>query len=420
MVSTRSGVVTATRPNAGTRAGANILPPKKRQRTTKPLVAPNEEERGDPGSLHSFSNVPVETFSEVLMSNGAKAVWKAACWNTPGIPERPPDMTEPEFAYFLYGKDCFYDLSTVSVGLVFGFDRLPKRRNYRPLVEECYAEWRELQQGNSLEYAPDYQERATCPSKDDFFDLPGVEPIFAVGAEPVPLKMWEDVKEQGRALFLSTREEALAQLLAVLNIDREPPPEDRRAREAKIQETITLLSRKPFLVTALLASLGLDEATFNGSVEDRRSPYLVCMRCDEHVAECKDFPNLLRHYYSTQVWYDRVTTLVNSNPKKAYHKRRDRPFEPPVIVNSHDWSTGEPLVRICTFGQSQELQQQQRAFDAECRKDPDDDKLGEGGEDFAKNWENRRVLRSCKLCPVGFSPKPQQRTRFRDGHELTL
>ncbi|KAG8908295.1 hypothetical protein FRB99_007829 [Tulasnella sp. 403] len=495
-------------------------------------------------------------------------------------------VTDREIKAVVSGAGEVIEVTTTGHRLVFGFDRLPKRRNYRPLVEACYAEWCELPENDKAalggfldkwvrdkvmklktgkaiqhwvtksidspwtgeenrrkarvaevwirlksagwktcdipsrnpkflalagkgppltpevwqdllpklepivkarqqqqlknnnrwrermrqrqrasrlrtlysrliqEYTPDWiHRRAVAPTEDDFFDMLAVERIFTVGDEQVPQRMWDDAEEEGRLLFLSTQEEKLAHLLAVLKVDREPPPEDQPARRVKIQETTTLLSRltsgfwcqtcqsatwfpfalsyhtehslvslvdsplsppgKPFLVTALLASAGLDEATFDVNAEDTKIPRFLCSRCDQRVAQPKTFPDLLRHYHSAQVWYERVTMVVNSNPKKAYQKRRKESFEPPLIVNCHDWSTDEPLVRECSLEQLQELEQQRLAFEGECRKDPDDDGLGEGGEAFAKDWMNRRLLRTCKLCPVGYSPEHTSSARIK-------
>ncbi|KAG8908275.1 hypothetical protein FRB99_007808 [Tulasnella sp. 403] len=656
MVSTRSGgAIDST--NVKTVVNAPASPPNKRQRKAK-IVVPEVEERGDPNSLHSFSNVPVEVFSEicqylalldirnlavttrrfyqVLMSKDAKRIWQTACQNTPGIPECPPDMTEPQFAYFLYEIDCtkcnnrgtridfFYrtrlcgrcynkwfegsretkaavegarpviEATTTEHRLVFGFGRLPKRRIYRPFVEACYAEWCELPDGDdeasrvardgfvekwtgrkAMKYktglemqnwvmksidspwtgevnrrrvrvgevrarlleagwnvrdippvdpaflalagkgppltpegkatvwqkllpklepivkarheqrlkdtlkrqerfrwrqrssrlrvlygrltyqaAPtDLHRKAISPTVEDFLDLPGAKRILGLTAQQVPQEMWVEVEEEARQFVLTTQEEALAQVLTVLKIDREPPPEGNEARYAKIRETIVLLSRptsgfwcqtcqraswfpitscyhpghaivplvdspssppgKPFLVTALLASAGLDGATFDASAENHKPPRFICSRCDERVAECKSFGDLLRHYHSAQVWYERTTTLINSNPKKAYRKRRNESFEPPEIANRHDWSTDEPLARELTPEQLHELKKQQLAFEEESKKDPNDDELGEGGEAFSKDYTNRRLFRTCKLCPVGYSPEHTTSARIK-------
>lgn len=43
-------------------------------------------------------------------------------------------------------------------------------------------------------------------------------------------------------------------------------------------------------------------------------------------------------------------------------------------------------------------------FITECRRDPEDDSEGLGGEDFELHHGSRRLDRLCILCPAGFSP----------------
>ncbi|KAH9483652.1 hypothetical protein JR316_0003122 [Psilocybe cubensis] len=42
-----------------------------------------------------------------LYSPECKSIWKAARRNFPGFPECPDDMTEPQYAYLAFGKECF-------------------------------------------------------------------------------------------------------------------------------------------------------------------------------------------------------------------------------------------------------------------------------------------------------------------------
>ena len=48
-----------------------------------------------------------KSLRDILMRRSSISIWKNALMNTPGMPECPNDMTEPEFINLAYDKHCF-------------------------------------------------------------------------------------------------------------------------------------------------------------------------------------------------------------------------------------------------------------------------------------------------------------------------
>lgn len=98
-------------------------------------------------------------------------------------------------------------------------------------------------------------------------------------------------------------------------------------------------------------------------------------------------------------WHRKADELVSEYSREAF------PFLPagyelPLLRNDHDLTLDQPLVRVDSSEQMEIVQAARTAFERECRRDPDDDLLGIGGDDFEQNFSGRcKNYRACRLCP---------------------
>lgn len=108
----------------------------------------------------------------------------------------------------------------------------------------------------------------------------------------------------------------------------------------------------------------------------------------------------------SQAWYEGAVAFVDRAPSIAYHglHLKDDSLALPILHDTHDWYLDTPFIRVDDAEKQAIVKQMQQMFITECRRDPEDDSQGLGGEDFELHYSSRRLDRQCILCPVGFSP----------------
>ncbi|KAG8908980.1 hypothetical protein FRB99_000083 [Tulasnella sp. 403] len=161
---------------------------------------------------------------------------------------------------------------------------------------------------------------------------------------------------------------------------------------------------QPDLVSRVLESAGLSREFTLAENHNAQLGLFLCMRCDERTAHHKTFDDLILHYVKAREWYLDATSAVQTDPKRAYRWLGSNPSELPNIIDHHDWTTDAPLARLDDHKKQQEIAASQLEFTDGCCTDPTDDPTGRGGEHLSRNYENLALKRTCKLCPVGFSP----------------
>lgn len=105
-------------------------------------------------------------------------------------------------------------------------------------------------------------------------------------------------------------------------------------------------------------------------------------------------------------WHDTAAAFIKKGFRIAYPNHKGKKDELPTIYNDHDWSSEATLIRADAEDRRKEVKALRDAFENECRRDPEDDKDGFGGDAFQVNfWSRFKRGRRCGLCPTGFSPR---------------
>ncbi|KAH9474685.1 hypothetical protein JR316_0013150 [Psilocybe cubensis] len=109
---------------------SDVQPVKKRRKTTK--RAPTNRNRKPDDGPPALNNMPLDIYYEIcatmepmdvlnlsrtssyiyhtLMADGSSGIWKNSLSLMSGIPDRPSDVTEAEYARLLFGADCYHCL----------------------------------------------------------------------------------------------------------------------------------------------------------------------------------------------------------------------------------------------------------------------------------------------------------------------
>ncbi|KAG8895554.1 hypothetical protein FRB99_000468 [Tulasnella sp. 403] len=158
------------------------------------------------------------------------------------------------------------------------------------------------------------------------------------------------------------------------------------------------------LVDLILSAAGMDPETTTFERITRMTSELICTRCDDRVTSHHNAAHLIEHYASARCWFVDATAAVAANRAEEYP---DIPVDEPlpVILDHHDWSLEQPIVRRDDEHTRAMLQTKRLEYRDLLQHDPVDDEEGVGGDDFAEHYY-RRLKRTCKLCPKNFGPYP--------------
>ncbi|KAG8908293.1 hypothetical protein FRB99_007827 [Tulasnella sp. 403] len=170
---------------------------------------------------------------------------------------------------------------------------------------------------------------------------------------------------------------------------------------------------QPDLVSRVLESAELSSEFTLAENHMNQLGRFLCLRCDERVAQYRTFNELIAHFLKAREWYLDATAATQADPKRAYRWLGGDLSRLPTIIDHHDWTTDAPLARLDDLKMQQEVDAAHLAFVNSCRKDPEDDPTGRGGEHLSRDYDNLAIKRTCKLCPLGFSPMSTSSARIR-------
>ncbi|KIO33064.1 hypothetical protein M407DRAFT_17939 [Tulasnella calospora MUT 4182] len=166
----------------------------------------------------------------------------------------------------------------------------------------------------------------------------------------------------------------------------------------------------PGLIAKMLESIGKDqntEALVVTSGNWRRTILYRCARCDETVAPYLTFPEMISHFLEKKTWFDKASDAREKVFTESSGSKD--PLFRSTFSNDHDWNSEGELMVSDDPHEKARVRKLQNQLEASYGNDP----IDYGGEDFTTRSRRstnkapqRRTLRTCRLCPEGYSPKP--------------
>ncbi|KAG8892951.1 hypothetical protein FRB99_002322 [Tulasnella sp. 403] len=269
-----------------------------------------------------------------------------------------------------------------------------------------------------------WQDRGSHISCSVFHSLPAIMALQDNDTDGIPTDAWMEVVDEVREIITASHETVLQILLDMLvpgsgerimmanydspNDDSDPAETktlDMRSRRIAALKGKLSLATSAFcnLVDLILSAVGMDPETTTFEQIARMNSELICTRCDDRVTSHQNAARLIEHYASARSWFVDATAAMAANRAEEYP---DIPVDEPlpVILDHHDWSLAQAIVRRDDEDTRAMLQTKRREYRDLLQRDSVDDEEGIGGDDFAEHYYCRRVKRTCKLCPMNFRP----------------
>ncbi|KAG8908287.1 hypothetical protein FRB99_007820 [Tulasnella sp. 403] len=277
-----------------------------------------------------------------------------------------------------------------------------------------------------------------------FRSIPAIEALQENDTDGIPNDAWMEVVDEVREIITASHETVLQILLDMLvpgsgeqvmmasydNASNGSDPAEiknldiRSRRIAAFKDKLSLatsafwswnhpiypLAACPWnpvpgsnLVGLILNAAGMDPGTTTLEQITRMNADLICTRCDDRVTFHHTALHLVEHYVSARCWFVDATAAVALNREEQYP---DVPADEPLpeILDHHDWSLTQPIVRRDDEDTKSMLQTKRQEYRDLIKYDPVEDEQGIGGDDFAQNYWRRYLQRTCKLCPMNFRP----------------